>query len=196
MILLWNLFLSVFVAGALAAVPHPLRHVVESDPVIVPFAPRTLLSRTSPRFTTSQYIGEHVLWGSYAIAFWKTAATIPVAAAAHSMAEFYQELALAAIRAFSANRVVSSCTFSFGALNLYVDTLDGSPVNWDMVVRFAGNMLLATNRGWTGHYGALVKDTLTGVLTVVSLEAAGGVADLWLNGGVDMGESADGPLGG
>ncbi len=112
------------------------------------------------------------------------------------MAAFYRELALAAIRASSVNRLMSSCTFIFGSLNLYVDTLDGSPVNWDMVVRFAGNMLLATNRGWTGHYGALVKDTLTGVLTVVSLEAAGGVAGMWLNGGVDVGDSADGPLGG
>ena len=111
------------------------------------------------------------------------------------MAEFYQKAALEVIRVLSAQLVTNTFTFRLGALRLYVDTLDGGPINWQMLLSFASNMVGAANRGWTGHYGAFVKDRVTGVMTAVSLEAAGGVARAWLSGGSSVEQSRNDPFG-
>ena len=76
-----------------------------------------------------------------------------------------------------------------------MDTLDGSPIDWQVLASFASKMVGAANRGWTGHYRALVKDRMTGALTVVSLEAADGVARAWSSGTSSVEQSRNDPFG-
>ena len=99
------------------------------------------------------------------------------------------------VRALTSHVITHTFTFGLGALNFYVDTLDGSPIDWRMLASFTSSMVGAANRGWTGHFRALVKDRMTGALTVVSLEAAGGVARAWLSGGSSVERSRNDPFG-
>ena len=182
------LSISSLLACALAAILQP-------SPNDGPPTPNALHPRALPKFITTQSTGVHVIWGNYAINFWKSAAFLPLASAAHPMAEFYQRAALEVVRALTSHVITHTFTFGLGSLNLYVDTLDGSPIDWQMLASFASNMVGAANRGWTGHYGALVKDRMTGALTVISLEAAGGVARAWLSGGLSVEQSRNDPFG-
>lgn len=65
----------------------------------------------------------------------------------------------------------------------------------EMLIHFAGNMVGLTNRGWTDHYTALVKDQVTGALTLISLEAAGGVAMAWLGSATSVEQYGNDPFG-
>lgn len=181
MILLRNLGFSFLLTCALATTPRP-PHSPETSPSIGQPSPNLLLPRVQPAWITTQSTGAHVTWGNYAITFWRSTAILPVVAAVQPMRDFYNKVTLAAIQAMGNRLVTSSYKFGLGALNLHVDTLDGSPIDWEMLISFAGNMVGMTNLGWTDHYAAVVKDKVTGVLTLVSLDA-GGAAVAWLNGG-------------
>ena len=173
--------LSFLLTYALATSPRPPRGPGTSLGVRQPSRNIVL-----PRWLTTQSTGAHVTWGNYAVSFWRSTAILPVVAAAQPMRDFYRNFALAAIQAISNELVTNSYTFGLGALTLYVDTLDGSPIDWELMISIAAEMIGATNRGWTDHYAAVVKNTVTGVLTLVSLDAAGGATAAWLNGGFSV----------
>ena len=154
------LSISSLLACALAAILQP-------SPNASPPTPNALHHHALPKFITTQSTGVHVIWDNYAINFWESAAFLPLASAAHPMTEFYQRAALEVVRALTSHVITHTFTFGFGALNFYVDTLDGSPIDWQMLASFTSSMVGAANRGWTGHFRALVKDRMTGALTVV-----------------------------
>ena len=165
------------------ALTTPLKpaHLTDATLNDIPHSRNVLSPRVPPNWISTQSIGGHFTWGIYATSICKSTAILPIVAAARPMAGFYRQATLAAQRATTANLVTNSFTFGLGALTLYVDTLDGSPIDWDMVVQFAERMMVEANRGWPNHYGALVKNRVTGVLTLVSLEAASGAVGAWLN---------------
>ena len=76
-----------------------------------------------------------------------------------------------------------------------MDTLDGSPIDWDMVFHFTSRMIERTNRGWTQHYTAMVRNTVTEVVTMISLEAGAEAAGAWLNGGTSREQLPHDPFG-
>ena len=194
MMLLRNLYLLTLFACALATAPHPL-NAREPNPNTSPPAPNVLVPRVPPNWISTQSTGQHSTLGRYAVTFWRATAILPVVAAAQPLADFYRKATLAAVQAISAQLITNSYTFGLGALSLYVDTLDRSPIDMEMLIQFAGNMVGLTNRGWTDHYTALVKDQVTGALTLISLEAAGGVAMAWLGSATSVEQYGNDPFG-
>ncbi|KAF6238229.1 hypothetical protein HO173_003509 [Letharia columbiana] len=194
MMLLRSLYLLTLFACTLATAPHPL-HVRETNPDPSPPAPNVLDPRVPPNWISTQSTGQHGTRGRYAVTFWKATAILPVVAAAQPLADFYRKATLAAVQAISAQLITNSYTFELGALNLYVDTLDRSPIDMELLIQFAGNMVGLTNRGWTDHYTALVKNQVTGALTLISLEAAGGVAMAWLGSATSVEQYGNDPFG-
>ena len=95
----------------------------------------------------------------------------------------------------SVQLVTKHYNFGLGALVLSIDSADGSPIDWNTVMEFASNMVGATNRGWTSHYAAMVKDTTTGALLAFSLQAAGEGVGLWLSAGRTVKQFPNDPFG-
>lgn len=186
MILLKTVLLSLLLSSCALATPLQPLHLAAPGPYISVSPPPDallLLPRARSDWITTQSTAKHVTWGKYAITIWQSTALLPVVAAAQPLQEFYQKATLAAIQAVGAKLVTSRYVFGLGSLKLYIDTLDGSPVDWDMVISFAGRMVGAAKTGWTDHYAAVVKDKVSGALTAISLQAAGGTAVAWLSGG-------------
>lgn len=194
MILLRNLHLLILSASTLGIASHPLIDA-EPRPHSISSVPNILSPRARPDWLTTQSTGAHLTWGKYAITFWKSAAILPVVAAATPLRDFYTKATLAAVQASIARVETNRYTFGLGALNLCIDTLDGTPIDWQMLILFTGNMVGETKKGWTGHYMAMVKDKVTGVLTLISLEAVGGMATAWLSGGTTVEQFPNNPFG-
>ncbi|KAF6222453.1 hypothetical protein HO133_001539 [Letharia lupina] len=192
--LLRSLYLLTLFACTLATAPHPL-HVRETNPDPSSPTPTVLAPRFPPNWISTQSTGQHATSVRYAVTFWKATAILPVVAAAQPMADFYRKATLAAVQAIRAQSITNSYTFGLGVLNLYVDTLDRSPIDMEMLIQFVVNMVGVTNRGWTNHYAALVKDQVTGALTLISLEAAGGVAMAWLGSATSVEQYGNDPFG-
>lgn len=194
MILLRNLYLSALFTCALAHATQP-HHITASGPDGLSTASNGLFPRAPPGWLTTQSTGAHVTWGNHAVTFWRTTALLPVVAAATPLRDFYQKLTLATVQAITAQLVTNTYTFGLGALSLHIDTLDGSPIDWNTVIAFAGNMVGATNAGWTDHYAAVVKNTVTGVLTAVSLGVVGEGVGAWLGSGTSVEQFRNHPFG-
>lgn len=182
--LLRILYLSSFFTYALAA-PSPSPHVLDNSKNDNSL-PQALSPRVPPRhpgFITNQPTTSHVKWGNYPITFLTTTAIMPIVSAALPLADFYRQAHVAIINAITSGLTTNTYTFTFGALKLTVDRLDGDHIDWQMLIQFTSRMVGFANRGVTDFYVALVRDRLAGTLTVVALETAAGTASMWLNGG-------------
>ncbi|MCJ1453540.1 hypothetical protein MMC28_003887 [Mycoblastus sanguinarius] len=123
---------------------------------------------------------------------WRTAAVLPLMTASLDMNEFYNDVMAAANTAFLSKLVTNTYTVTLGCMRLFVDTLDGSPIEWAFVAHFGGKMLAMTSKGWTDHYTATFHNAKTGTVVLVSVQAvsAAGVASLGFLQGLDSGGSA------
>ena len=194
--LLRILYLSAFFTYALA-MPSPSSHVLDFSKNDIPLPRRALSPRVPPKnpgLITNQPNVGHVKWGNYPITFLSTTAILPIAGAAIPLADFYRQAHGAVINAITSGLTTNTYSFTLGALKLYVDTLDGEHIDWQMLIQFTSQMVGFTNRGVTDHYVALVRDRLAGTLTVVALETAAGQASMWLNGGTSVEQYKNDPF--
>ena len=188
--LLRILYLSVFVTYALAApsLSPPVLDTSKNDMLL----PRRALSpRVPPGVITNQPAVGHVRWGNYPITFLITTAILPIASAVLPLADFYRQAHLAVINALTSGLTTNTFSFTLGALKLYVDTLDGGHIDWQMLIEFTNQMVVFATRGVTEHYVALVRDRVAGTLTAVALETG---ASMWLSGGSRSGLPTVKPL--
>ena len=184
MALLRNLYLIILITCARVSFSQPAA-LPNVNPKIHPPSPDFLFPRAQHGVITTQSTGSHHTWGTYIVTFWQSTAILPVIAAAHPLETFYQQAHLAFINAHLSQTVTHAYTYSLGALTFYVDTLDGSPIDWQIVLQFTSYMVGMTNRGWLNHYAAFVKNLITGTMIAVSVGVADGAA-MWLNGGTSV----------
>ncbi|KAM0800323.1 hypothetical protein BDR22DRAFT_821805 [Usnea florida] len=195
--LLRILYFSVFFTFALAAPSSSSPHVLDPSENDILLPHRALSPRVPPKgwgVITNQPTVSHTTWGNYPITFLATTAILPIAGAATPMADFYRQAHVAIINAITSGLTTNTYSFTFGALKLYVDTLDGGHIDWQMLIHFTSRMVGWSNRGVTDFYVALVRDRVAGSLTVVALETAAGTASMWLSGGASVAQFENDPF--
>ena len=70
--------------------------------------------------------------------------------------------------------ITNNFDHSMGALQIVMDTLDGSPMDWEFVIFLASQMLQLTQKGWTGHFMGAFTDIRTKKVVFVTLQAVTG----------------------
>lgn len=140
-------------------------------------------------------------WGPYRAWIWRSAAVLPAMAPLPDMRKFWVDMAFMGSHLALGGVIMNDFDYELGALQIKMNTADGSPMDWDFVTFLGFQMLQLNQKGWVDHFVGTFTNMQTRQVVVVTLQAViGGVASMGpLLSGLDSAGSSfqhPGPSGG